>query len=116
MENSGESSLRRLRENRKISEQEYLAGEKWRNVYLAYLQSIGAPAPYGSNPDEISDQDCEQVALAYKRGVKILEGRGKRVLHAVNSLSVFEDPEELGDFNYTLAAAKVGFSALSTEF
>jgi hypothetical protein len=48
--------------------------------------------------------------------VDILMGEGRRVFHAVIAVATDEDPEELGDFNYTLDAAKVGFAALARAF
>jgi hypothetical protein len=49
----------------------------------------------------------------YMAGVKLLEACGKRVLHAVNAVAVFEEPEELGDFEFTARAAKTGLAALA---
>lgn len=93
----------------RISQNELNAAVRWRTVHLAYLQSI-------QHPEEMSDEDCENAAISYKRGVKILEDKGKRVFHAVSSIATYEDPEELGDFEYTLAAARVGFAALASSF
>jgi hypothetical protein len=38
------------------------------------------------------------------------------VVLAVNSVCVFEDPEELGDFEFTAAAAKIGLADLARLF
>lgn len=112
-----ECPLGRLFLAQKISSAEYQAGVKWRELYLHYLQSIGAPAPYGTDSlDSMSDSICEELAASYKRGVKILTDHGKRVLHAVNAVAVFEEPEELGDFDFTAKAAKKGLAALAMSF
>ena len=111
------SLLGRLRFEGKISQPEYLAGDKWRKAYLDWIKSIEAP-------DEMSDEDCESAKAKYLKGLKILEGQDatqkyqkrKRVVHAVNAIAVFEEPEELGDFEYTLKAARVGLSDLSKHF
>ena len=39
---------------------------------------------------------------------------GKRVFHAVNSIAVYEEPESLGDQEFTIAAAKIGLTALAS--
>lgn len=104
-----ECALGRARVKNELSEAEYQAGVKWRNVHLAYMRSI-------MDPDQLSDDECEKAAISYGRGVKILEREGKRVLHAVNAVAVFDEPEELGDREFTLAAAKIGLQALSISF
>ncbi len=104
-----ESLLGRMRVKNRITESEYQAGVKWRNSYTSYIHSI-------ERPDDLTDDECENASEAYHRGIKILEAKGKRVLHAVNSIAVFEDPEELGDFEYTLKAAQIGLAALATSF
>lgn len=118
-----ECLLGRLRVRGKITEDEYQAGVDWRELYFRYLVSIGAPHPFTQStmghgtvtddPAFLPDEICENVAAKYKHGIKILEARGKRVLHAVNAIAVFDEPEELGDPEYTLKAARVGLVALA---
>lgn len=99
-----------------FTEAELLAAEKWRNVYLDYLRSI--------TDAEMPDEKCEAAKAAYTRGVEILESQDltkpyckrKRVLHAVNAVCVYGEPEELGDREYILAAAKVGLADLAKGF
>jgi hypothetical protein len=119
------SPLGRLAHAGRITRAEYEAGVRWRDVYLGYLKSIGAPEPYGNSGgslDAYSDELCEELKRKYLAGVKILESCGvprgkytksKRVLHAVNAVAVFEESEELGDFEFTAAAAKIGLAALA---
>ena len=98
-----------------FTEHELLAAEKWRNVYLAYLRSI--------TDDSVPDDRCEEIREKYMIGVSILEAQDlskpyckrKRVLHAVNAVCVYGEPEELGERDYTLAAAKIGFSDLAAN-
>lgn len=112
-----ECPLGRLAASGKISKAEYQAGVKWRTVYLGYLQSIGAPQPYGaSDRIDLSDEDCEHFAKSHKRGCEILNALGKRVFHAVNAIAVFEEPESLGDLEFTAAAAQRGLAALAQHF
>jgi hypothetical protein len=90
---------------------------KWRGVYSRWLASI-------ESPDDVSADDAGAAQKAYLRGLEILEAfdnskkykKRKRVVHAVNSVCVFEDPEELGDFEYTAAAAKIGLADLARLF
>lgn len=106
---SGDAGLESLLWRGLISQEEYNAAVRWRIVHLAYLQSI-------ENPDQMLDEDCENATQGYKRGVEILEAKGRRVFHAVSAVATYEDTEELGDFAYTLAAARVGFAALARQF
>lgn len=110
-----------------FTEAELLAAEKWRNVYLAYLRSI--------SDDEMPDDKCEAAKAAYLRGVEILEAQDlsrtyrtpdgrlrddykkrKRVFHAVNAVCVYGEPDELGDRDFIMAAAKVGLADLAKSF
>lgn len=104
-----ECQLGRLRVSKQISEDEYLAGVKWRNVHHAYMRSIQAP-------EDLTDEQCELAVRAYERGRKLLEDQGSRVMHAVNAIAVYEDPEELGDYQFTVTAARVGLAALAVSF
>ncbi len=104
-----------LAHTKEITRAQYEAATRWRDVYLGYLMTIGAPEPYGNSDgyNSFTDENCEEFARAYRAGIKILESCGKRVLHAVNSIAVYDEPEELGDYKFTLAAAKKGFTALA---
>jgi hypothetical protein len=112
-----ECTLGRMRVRGQITEAEYQAGVKWRGVYSRWLTSI-------ESPDDVTDEDARSAKKAYLRGLEILEAfdatkkykKRKRVVHAVNSVCVFEDPEELGDFEYTAAAAKIGLADLARSF
>jgi hypothetical protein len=99
-----------------FTEAERLAGERWRNVYLQYLKSL--------EDDDMSDGDCEIAKAAFMRGIAILEGQDlskryckrKRVVHAVNAVCVYGEPDELGDHKMINAAAKVGLADLARYF
>ena len=124
-----ECPLGRLRLDGKISDSEYYAGCRWRRIYLDWLSSIGAPNPFpraidydsyteaqeslGSNLD---DEDAELIAKAFRAGETVLKRLGPRVFHSVNAIAVYEEPEELGDFEFTAAAAKKGLAALAEVF
>jgi hypothetical protein len=95
---------------------EYNAATQWRNAHLNYLHSI-------QNSDDWTDEQCKKASDKYKEGVEILMNcgdRGKsdyrhsrRVFHAVCALATYE--ETLGDFDYTVKAARVGFAALAKK-
>ena len=104
-----ECPLGRLRVRKEISEDEYLAGVKWRNVYASYLHSI-------QNPDDMTDDECEMALKAHDRGLNILLLEGERVVHAVNAVAVYEEPEELGDLQFTITAARIGLAQLAKNF
>ena len=120
-----ECPLGRLAATGKITTAEYEAGKRWQKVYIGYLRSIGAPSPFPSAvnyeydeqianlPPEMSDEDCEFFAKEHRRGVEALMAQGRRVFHAVNAIAVYEEPETLGDFEFTCRAAKVGLAALA---
>jgi hypothetical protein len=109
-----ECTLGRMRVRGQITEAEYQAGVKWRGVYSRWLKSI-------ESPEDVTDSDAAEAQKKYLRGIEILEAfdgarkykKRKRVVHAVNSVCVFEDPEELGDFEFTAAAAKIGLADLA---
>jgi hypothetical protein len=121
-----ECNLGRLRARGKITEAEYLAGVRWREVYGEYLSAIGAPFPFCQSPAGyglvspatpfMPDEICENLTATYKAGIRILEAKGKRVRDAVNAICVYDEPEELGDFEYTLKAARIGLADLSRNF
>jgi len=109
---SDQSPLGRLAVSGAITQREYEAGRRWHNIYSQYLRCIGAPAPYGS-AEMPGDDECETWTALFKRGRQLLEAKGKRVFHAVNAIAVYEEPEEYGDSEFKVAAAKVGLSALA---
>jgi hypothetical protein len=106
------SHIGRLLECRRLSQAEFEVAKVWRGVYLEYLASIGAPGY--ETPEAISDEECEKLSKRVERAVNELKAKvGRRALHAVNSLVVYEEPEELGDFELTVEAAKVGLAHLA---
>ena len=123
-----ESPLGRICAKGLISKAEFDAGVRWRGTYMAWLSTIGATFPHPGAVDpsgglvaremacHLTDEQCEEIARKYKAGCKILQSLGRRVFHAVNAIAVFEEPEELGDFEYTVNAARVGLAALSRHF
>lgn len=124
-----ESPLGRLRLGGRITEREYHAGCQWRNIYFNWLHSIGAPNPnpaaidYGAVSSEQAplgavddDERDEAIAKAFKGGEAVLKLLGPRVFHAVSAIAVYEEPEELGDFQFTARAAKIGLAALAEHF
>jgi hypothetical protein len=125
-----ESPLGRLRLSGRLTEREYNAGCRWRNIYFNWLRSIGAPNPHPAAIDYgavVNDQEPmsgavndderdEAIAKAFKGGEQVLKKLGPRVFHAVGAVAVYEEPEELGDFQFTARAAKLGLAALAEHF
>jgi hypothetical protein len=124
-----ESPLGRLLLNKKISQAEYDAGCRWRDIYFNWLRSIGAPNPFPRavdlnnsdfqrpyNSNFIDDERAEAITKAFRIGERTLKNLGRRVFDSVNAIAVYEEPEELGDFNSTALAAKKGLAALAEIF
>ncbi len=124
-----ECPLGRMRISGKITEREYDAGVRWRNIYHAWLTSIGAPSPFPSAVDSsadmvqnllddsgMDDEACEAFAQSFRAGERVLKNLGPRVFHAVGAVAVYEEPEELGEFEFTARAAKIGLAALADYF
>lgn len=121
-----ENPLGRLRARGQISEAEYQAGCRWRSIYHRWLMSIGAPNPFpaaidfcGSSgrqdplDDGMTDEQAEEIAKVFRVGERALKKLGPRVFHAVNAIAVYEEPEELGNYECTAKAAKLGLGALA---
>lgn len=108
-----ECLLGRMRLRGTITEAEYQAGCRWRSIYDTWLRSIGAP---GYEDQDLDDELCEAIAKAMRTGEAVLKKLGPRVFHAVNAIAVYEEAEELGDFELTSEAAKVGLAALAEVF
>lgn len=108
-----ECPLGRLRLSGRITEAEYRAGCQWRGIYHRWLSSIGAP---DHPPPDCSDEEAEAIARTFKIGERVLKALGPRVFHAVSAVAVYEEPEELGDFEFTAIAAKKGLTALADVF
>lgn len=121
-----ESPLGRLAVSGAITQREYDAGRRWQQIYSEYLRCIGAPSPFPGaipldpedslvcGPMELpSDEECERWTKLFKHGRRLLEGKGKRVFHAVNAIAVYEEPEEYGDREFKIGAAKIGLAVLA---
>ena len=124
-----ESPLGRLRLSGRITEREYNAGCQWRTIYFSWLHSIGAPNPhpaaidYGvvsdrQEPMGTADDDERDAAIAkaFRGGEAVLKRLGPRAFHAVGAVAVYEETEELGDFQFTARAAQKGLAALAEHF
>ena len=98
-----------------INRQQYEAGHRWGEVYHQYLRCIGAPSLSGFSDALQSDDECERWTMLFRHGRKVLEEKGKRVFHAVNQIAVYEEPEEYGDSDFRIEAAKIGLTALAEK-
>ena len=107
-----ESPLGRLAASGQITQREYEAGRNWQTIYTRYLRCIGAPS-VGGGSEMPSDDDCERSTLLFNKGRKLLEAKGKRVWHAVNAIAVYGEPDEYGDSEFRIAAARIGLVALA---
>lgn len=101
-----ESSLGRMLLDKRITEAEYAAGCRWRKIYENWLLCLEASS-------DLSDEDAEDFERRYKTGAAVLQKLGRRVFDSVNAVCVYEQPEELGDFEFTAEAARRGLHALA---
>ena len=108
-----ESPLGRLRVRNQISESEYLAGIRWREIYLAYLMSIGCPTPYGGIDIELSDELCRLAREALEHGKTVLMPLGRGVFHSVLALVVYQELEDMEDDFIRVDLARRGLRALA---
>lgn len=123
-----ECPLGRLRLSNRITDAEYSAGCRWRAIYHSWLSSIGAPNPFPAAVDwggarvqeplqsNVDDERAEMIAQAFRIGERALKKLGPRVFHAVNAVAVYEQTEDLGDFEFTARAAKKGLAELAEIF
>ena len=94
-----------------LTRAEYLGADSWRRAHQLYIK-------YLSDPDRYDDASAGTIEKNYKRGVEILTDGGKhrRIYHAVCAVCTYGEPDELGDAEYALETAKVGFRELSKKF
>lgn len=85
------SVLGRLFFSGEIDRAEFLAGEKYGEIALAYLQSIEAPSPYGGEVLSLLDDDCFKRKIRYAQAVSILREAGKGVSCAVDRVVVYDE-------------------------
>lgn len=86
-----ESVLGRLFFNGEIDKAEFLAGQKYGEIALAYLQSIEAPSPYGCEVLSLLDDECFRRKIRYAQAVSILREAGKGVACAVDRVVVYDE-------------------------
>lgn len=129
LDERNECPLGRLFLRGRINKAEYEAGCRWREIYHQWLSSIGAPNPFPAAVDwgaprsvqdplksNFDDEKSEAIAKVFRVGEKALKKLGTRVFHSVNAIAVYEQPEELGEFEYTAKAAQIGLAALAQIF
>lgn len=103
------SPLARLLDTRTISQTQFNAGQRFAEIYLKYLASIGAPSPYGATED-LSERQCLIRKQAFREAFQKLEAAGPVALRAVVNVAAFEQaPVDEWDE----AALKIGLDALT---
>jgi len=119
LDTSLESPLGRLFHFGKISQVQYEAGIRFAGIALRYLETIGAPRPYGASdpPSDLlrPDDECENAKVEYDRAFEALfcDHKRRRPTMAVGSIAVHEQ-EPRDDFE--VAMLRIGLSALADHF
>ena len=93
-----DSSIGRLFMSGQISERQYQAGIKYATTILDYLKTIDAPAPYGADLSEISDEMCLHRKIEMARARKALSKAGRKASSVVDRVTVYGEqiaPSEL---------------------
>ncbi len=114
--------LARLVADGKITQQQYLVGQRVHAVFHKYLETIAAPNPNAAGADPISggptspgvlempsDRECEKRTREYREMYGILETVSPQVRNSTINIAVYESPP-VDDWD--LENLKVGLSAL----
>lgn len=119
-----ENPLGRLNFSGKITTSEYEAGQRYRQIVLDYLHSIGAPYPFVQSQDAeftISgimrtpiDEVCEQRKKDYNGAYEALMSNPKRQRVAVATKRTVIYEMEPTEFDFELL--KIGLKALANYF
>ncbi len=99
-----------------ITATQYRAGLRYGELVLMYLESIGAPAPYGGDTGALQDDECYRRKILMAQARDILSRAAvahnippRQVIRAVDRVTVYsESPNDL-------RALRVGLSALAGE-
>jgi hypothetical protein len=86
------SVIGRLLLSGEISQREYNAGKTYADVALLYLETIGAPRPYGADTAGFSDDDALGAKVAYCEARDALRRAGRRCGVAVDRVCVYDEP------------------------
>lgn len=105
--------LGRLSFEGKISPSEYNAGKRYAGISLRYLETIGAPYPFGPGncPADLmpSDDECARAKRDYDGAYEALFSSGQRPAKAVKSTAVYEQDADIN-------LLKTGLKALADYF
>lgn len=110
-----ESTLGRFYVRGLITQSQFDAGIRYAGIVLDYLRSVGAPAPYGGNIDDLTDDQCFQAKIQFSQAREILKGAApagqeKAMIAAVDRLAVYG--EDIKSFE-EMGLLRVGLQALA---
>jgi hypothetical protein len=92
------SLLGQLYSSGTISRVEYNAGIDYAKKILDYLKTIDAPAPYGGDISDFSDEQCLHRKLSMAEARSILNKAGRKSASVVDRVAVYGEqiaPEEI---------------------
>ena len=84
-----DSGIGRLFMSGAISERQYQAGIKYATTILDYLKTIDAPAPYGADLSDFSDELCLNRKIEMAKARKSLSKAGRKAASVVDRSVVY---------------------------
>lgn len=103
------SEIGRLFMGGQISQRQYEAGIDYATTILDYLKTIDAPAPYGADLSDFTDDQCLQRKIDMARARKRVNATGKKAALVVDRVTVYGEQLAPGE----LKLLSDGLKALS---
>ena len=100
------SQIGRLFIEGQISRREYDAGIEYATTILDYLKTIDAPAPYGADLSDFSDEMCEHRKIEMAKARKRLDAAGKKAALVVDRVTVYGEQIATGELPLLCAGLK----------
>lgn len=91
------SEIGRLYVVGQISKKQYEAGISYATTILDYLKTIDAPAPYGADLSDFSEELCLQRKIDMAKARKSVAAAGKKAALVVDRVTVYGEPMGPGD-------------------
>lgn len=107
-----ESPLGRLFFDGEITEPQYQAGVRYREIGLRWLESCDAPEPYGAYLAAIEDDLCLRRKIAYAQARMVLRDVALSCARVLDRVAIY-DEEPRGDWEIKII--RLGLRALSGE-
>ncbi len=100
------SDLGRLYMAGEITRKQYNAGVEYGTTILDYLKTIDAPAPFGADLSDFTDEQCLQRKLSMANARKALSVAGRKAAAVVDRVAVYGDQMAPGELPLLCAGLK----------